>query len=92
MRKRWSVFSLLLVLMLLGGTAGAVESQEVPRMSIDELRAQLGNQQLVVLDVRSGYDWQRSGSKIAGAVRAEPATIDWAHKYDKNQTLVLYCA
>ncbi len=68
-------------------------SADVPRMTQDELRALLGNPDLVILDVRASSDWTASGLKIKGAVREEPNDIaSWANKYSKDKTLVLYCA
>lgn len=68
-------------------------AQDVPRMSKDELKAMIGNPDLVIVDVRSGRDWSSSESKITGAVREEPKkAASWADKYQKDQTLVLYCA
>ena len=73
--------------------AKAAVADEVPRMSKEELRAMLGNPDLVIIDVRSGKDWEASQSKIKGAVREEPRQAkSWADKYDKNKTYVLYCA
>ncbi len=65
---------------------------EVPRMPVEELQSRLGSADLVVLDVRSTRDWNASEEKIAGAVRENPARPqDWAGKYPKEATLVLYC-
>jgi hypothetical protein len=73
--------------------AKAAVADEVPRMSKEELRAMLGNPDLVIIDVRSGKDWEASQSKIKGAVREEPwQAKSWADKYDKDKTYVLYCA
>ena len=73
--------------------AKAAVADEVPRMSKEELRAMLGNPDLVIIDVRSGKDWEASQSKIKGAVREEPRQAkSWADKYDKDKTYVLYCA
>jgi rhodanese-related sulfurtransferase len=62
-------------------------------MTKEELRAMLGNPNLVVIDVRYGRDWTDSDLKIKGAVREDPGAIDsWANKYPKDKTLVFYCA
>lgn len=92
MRNLWSVLCGILIMLVIGGISGWVESQDVPRMGVDELRGRLNDPQVVVLDVRAGRDWKSSQEKIAGAVREEPGELDWAQKYDKNKTLVLYCA
>jgi rhodanese-related sulfurtransferase len=65
---------------------------DVPRMTKDELKAMLGNPDLVIIDVRLERDWNKSDSKIKGAVREEPVHIEsWANKYPKDKILVLYC-
>ncbi len=73
--------------------ATAVIAGDVPRMSIEDLKAKLGDPDVVVLDVRSEADWNASKSKIQGALRQLPSnTKAWAEKHDKDKTLVLYCA
>ena len=64
----------------------------VPRISCDDLKAQLGNPDLVVLDVRMSHDWEESETKIKGAIRADfynPSA--WIDKYPKDKTIVFYC-
>ena len=38
-------------------------------MTIEQLKAQLGNSDFVIIDVRTAHDWQDSGTKIKGDVR-----------------------
>ncbi len=93
MRTQRKVLVLLAAALFLG-CAGAVPSgADVPRMTKEELRSLLGTADVVVIDVRAGGDWRKSGEKIAGAVREEPgAEESWAGNYGKDKTLVLYCA
>jgi hypothetical protein len=90
------LFKVLIVLLAFASMAlfaKAAVADEVPRMSKEELRAMLGNPDVVIIDVRSGKDWEASQSKIKGAVREEPRQAkSWADKYDKDKTYVLYCA
>ena len=87
------VLTVLLALASIVLFAKAAVADEVPRMSKEELRAMLGNPDVVIIDVRSGKDWEASQSKVKGAVREEPRQAkSWADKYDKNKTYVLYCA
>jgi rhodanese-related sulfurtransferase len=66
---------------------------DVKRITKEELKDMLGKSDVIVIDVRLGKDWKASEIKIQGAVREEPGDIDsWASNYDKNKTLVLYCA
>ena len=66
---------------------------EVPRMTKEELKGQLGKADVVIVDVRIGKDWKASEFKIKGAVRGDPSDVDsWMTKHPKDKTLVLYCA
>jgi rhodanese-related sulfurtransferase len=78
---------------MVGILATFATSAEVPRIKKDELKAMLGNSDLVILDVRYKKDWTDSDSKIQGAIREDPESVkSWAEKYSKDKTLVLYCA
>lgn len=66
---------------------------DVPLMTTDELKAVLGDGDLVILDARAGKDWKSSEFKIKGALRAGPGKFDtWKNTYGKEKKLVLYCA
>ena len=66
---------------------------EAPRMEKEQLKAQLGNPDVVVLDVRAFTDWVMTKEKIKGAVRENPRDVEgWSGKYPKDKTIVLYCA
>lgn len=70
-----------------------IDFKRIPRLTIDELKSRLGDPALVVIDVRSSADWNGSSIKIKGAVREVYANAaKWASKYDKDKTIVLYCA
>lgn len=64
---------------------------DVPRMTKEELKALLGNPDLIIIDVRLGSDWAGSDLKIKGAFREDPQAVEsWANKYSKDKTLVFY--
>ncbi len=93
------VLFLLLIVLALGyaGTALCAETaltiNSVPKMTIDELKERLNNPDLVVIDVRSAYEWEESAIKIKGAVREDPRKIaSWLSKYPENKTIVFYCS
>ena len=66
-------------------------SAEVPRTTKEDLKALLGNPDLVIIDVRYGRDWTNSDTKIQGAVREDPDDLkSWANKYSPDKTIVLY--
>jgi len=92
MKKRLMI-GILFFFLGMGMYVTSAKSADVPRMTNDELKALLGNPDLIILDVRRDSDWNGSDSKIKGAVREDPHDIEsWANKYSKDKTLVLYCA
>ena len=82
---------MVLAVILMG--AWTAVAADVPRMSKEALKEQLGDPDVIILDVRTGSDWKASEFKIKGAVRASSDNVDsWAAKYAKDKTIVLYCA
>ncbi len=66
--------------------------ESVQKISVDGLKAQLGNPDVIVIDVRTAHDWEGSKTKIRGAVREDTHNIaSWINKYPKEKTLVFYC-
>jgi len=66
-------------------------SQEVPRISKEDLKGMLGKPDVVIVDVRASSDWNGSTVKIKGAVREEADKMDsWIEKYPKDKTLIFY--
>jgi len=66
---------------------------DVPKMTKEDLKAQLGKPDVIIIDVRIGKDWKASELKIKGAIREDPQKVDsWAQKYAKDKNLVFYCA
>jgi hypothetical protein len=89
MRRLSAILSFGLILLL----CTPALSQEVPRITKEELKEMLGKPDVMVVDVRAGRDWKSSAMKIKGAIREEDEKIDsWMSKYSKDQTLVFYCA
>ena len=73
-------------------TASSV-AVDVPRMTTAELKGRLGDPDVIIIDVRTSRDWKASEYKIQGAVREDAIDFDnWANKYPKAKTVVLYCA
>ena len=92
MIKRLFLATLLIFFMVVGCTMFE-RSVDAPRMTKEELKAMLGNPNLIIIDVRYGKDWTDSDLKIRGAVREDPEAFDsWANKYPKDKTLLFYCA
>jgi hypothetical protein len=91
-RRLFLLLTIFLTAALLSGMGKGPKAEEVPRMTVEELKAELGSPGLVVIDARSSKDWQASDRKIAGAVREDPSSPQrWAEKYAKDSRIVLYC-
>ena len=68
-------------------------SIEVPRISIEAAKKIINNPDVIFIDLRTAKSWWRSSTKIPNAVREEPGAVkQWAAKYTKDKTLILYCA
>jgi rhodanese-related sulfurtransferase len=81
------------MLAIVGGLVAPAVAAEAPRMEMDELKAQLGNPEMVIIDVRSYTDWLLSSDKVKGAVRENYRDFEgWNTKYPKDKAIVLYCA
>jgi rhodanese-related sulfurtransferase len=71
----------------------ALTPDNVPRMTIEELKQQINNPNLVVIDVRTSHDWESSTTKIKGSIREDASkAASWIDKYPPGKTLVFYCA
>ena len=91
--KRFLIRLTLMTSVFLFAACFAAMAASVPRMTVDELNAHLGEADYQVLDVRSGRDWAGSNEKVSGAGRVDPGSVDqWVDNYDKEKTIVLYCA
>jgi len=93
MRKRLLFIAILFIFRMSGEVTLFAQSGDVPKMTTQALSAVIGKPDVIIIDVRFGRDWTDSDSKIKGAVREDPETIQsWANKYPKDKTLVFYCA
>ena len=53
----------------------------------------LGKENVVIIDVRSDIDLEKSNQKIPGAMIEDAGKVDtWMAKYPKDKTLVFYCS
>ena len=93
-QRELRIFAVLLSFIILGMVGRMALAAEVPRISAEELKALLGSAEVVIIDVRTGGDWDKSKEKINGAVREDPNknAKSWADKYSKDKTVILYCA
>ncbi len=90
---------LIIASVLVMGLAMALHAQtvltpdNVPRMGIEELKQQMDNPNLTIIDVRKPGDWADATTKIKGSIREDPPTVTtWMAKYPIDRTLVFYCA
>ncbi len=71
----------------------ACGGSEAPRLECATLKAWLADPQVIIIDVRSPQDWEKSDKKIKGAQRRDSKTAkDWAKDLPKDKKIVLYCA
>jgi len=91
--KKLALITAFGILITLTGCAKIQSPQNVPRISKDSLKAELGSPGMVLIDVRTENDWEASSEKIAGAIRKDPETFDsWASALPKDKEIILYCA
>jgi rhodanese-related sulfurtransferase len=65
---------------------------EAPRITKEDALEMLGKSDVVIIDVRGEPDWQGSDFKIRNAIREDRDHVEsWAHNYDFDSTLILYC-
>ena len=89
----YSMLRVIVGLVMISVFAQQAMAAEVPRMTKEKLKSELGSPNLVVVDVRTGKDWKASEIKIKGAVRGDVDNIEsWIKNYSKDTTLVIYCA
>ena len=92
MRRRSAVL-IAFILVWIGLFTTIAMSNDVPRMTKDELKATLDSPDIAIIDVRVDSHWNTSDTKIKGALREDPTDVkSWADKYPKDKLLVLYCA
>ena len=83
----------ILILAATGCNLISAGSAETERISVEQLQGMLGRTDVIVVDVRSNSDWNKSELKIKGAVREELSAISSRiDTYPKGKTLVFYCA
>lgn len=87
------ILASILAVFLAGLGAHVAAAQTVPLITKEELKPGIGSPNVVIIDVRTGKDWNASEKKIKGAVREDPDKVEvWAKKYKPSQDIVVYCA
>ena len=87
-----AIKSIALGLALVGFiTISALAADAAPKISKEQLKEMLDNSDVIILDVRTSEDWQKSEFKIKGAIRRRPKLFDsWESEFPRGKTLVLY--
>ena len=86
-----AVLKISVALTLVAACSLSALSGNAPRITKEELKSMLGDEKLVIVDVRIGKDWNSSKYKIKGAVQADPSKVEsWAGSYGKDKTFVVY--
>jgi rhodanese-related sulfurtransferase len=91
--RSWAIMAL--AFLILTGCAEKWSIQlRVPKITKEELKSQLGNPDVIIIDVRVEDEWKEAKWKIQGAVRedSEEDINTWVNKYPKDKTLVFYCS
>ncbi len=84
---------ILACLIFIVSTSLARGAEGVTSISKDQLKAELANPNVIVVDVRQPQAWDSSQWKIQGARRELPAEVgQWMTKYPKDKTIVFYCS
>jgi rhodanese-related sulfurtransferase len=88
---KYVVSTILLVLFALAYVPARADDAHT--MTKEQLLSMLGKSDVIIIDVRSKYDWDESKVKIKGAERQDGLKFgSWMKKYPKDKTIVLYCA
>jgi rhodanese-related sulfurtransferase len=88
---KYFVSAVLLVFLALA--CGVARADDAQIMTKEQLLPLLGKSDVIIIDVRSKYDWDESKVKIKGAVRQDGMKFgSWMKKYPKDKTIIIYCA
>ncbi|HAK59186.1 MAG TPA: hypothetical protein DCO77_02220 [Nitrospiraceae bacterium] len=93
--KQKRLFAIIGMVVVMSTACAATKKtgpQEIPRMTKEELKANLDGGSIVIIDVRIPKDYDNSDKKIRGAVRENPMDVRYWTAYPKDKTIVLYCA
>jgi rhodanese-related sulfurtransferase len=83
----------IMLLLVITCTYGNCRADDSQMMTVEQLRSIMERPDVLVIDVRTAYDWDSSKIKIKRAVREEGMKFgSWMDKYPKDKTIVIYCA
>ena len=93
--SKGKIFIIGLLVVFAGAAFASTKKESLwggPRITKDELRANLDNDDYVIIDVRIPNHYDNSDEKIIGAIRENPMDVNFWYPYPKDKTIVLYCA
>ena len=95
MRARTGLILLLVALLLpvafTGHSAPPSSVEQVPRLTMDQVKDMLGKPDVVIVDIRYIKQYEESDRKLPGAVFVQPEGLDeFAQKYPKDKTYIFY--
>lgn len=80
------------VLVLLALSYGAARADDTHMMTKEQLLPMLGKSDVIIIDVRTNYDWDHSDAKVKGAMREEGMKFgSWMSKYPREDNRPLLC-
>ena len=98
MTWRWLCKGLFLFLSIiflnhLTGPAVCSAEDDIPRITVQELKAKMDKgDDLVVVDVRTGNDYERSKIKIKGAIRIPIVQLEArSNELPRDKEIITYC-
>ena len=97
MKTRWLLiglfFNITLVLLLHPAILVAGDAKdEVPKISIQDLKDKMDHGEVLIIDVRTGNDYVRSKFKIKGAVRISIVHLaEQSNTLPQDKEIVTYC-
>jgi rhodanese-related sulfurtransferase len=93
MRKRRLLVILVAAacMALLYASAGFAVARDIDKISKEKLKDALGDDDVVVIDLRIPNDYEPSELRIPGSIRENPMDIRYWSPYPKDKMIVLYC-
>ncbi|MHB8066303.1 MAG: hypothetical protein ACYDIC_00225 [Desulfobaccales bacterium] len=91
MRKTKFRAMAIAVSLMLAFTWSCGSGEKAPLLDKENIKSQLFDPEVFILDVRAPKDWNVSDKKIKGAVRQDPDGVTtWAKNLPKDKKIVLY--
>jgi len=95
-RWLWRLFlpALFLFLVQVDAAVAFRTTDDVPRISIEQLKAKMdAGENIVIIDMRTDRDYQESSEKIKGAIRISVVYLeDSSRALLKGKEIITYCS